>query len=113
MTKSTDTDDKPTENGQASGPVTPPANIKPTTPPNPPADAPVSDEVVPTDPPTQPEPITEDDANKVVYRYVGPGVVSGIPDRDLTVLDAERLVPGQIRAMTVAAPGKQPLYEAV
>lgn len=106
MTKKTDdqTTDDPKD-----GPVTPPTNAEPTTPP----DAPVTDEVVDLGPPTQPEPISEEDANKVVYRFIGHGGVTGVPERDLTVLDVERLVPEQIRLMTVAAPGRYPLYEAV
>jgi hypothetical protein len=65
------------------------------------------------DPPAQPKPISEKDAAKALYRYRGKGTISGVPARDLTVLDVERLTPDQLRAAIVAPPGGKALYEAV
>lgn len=70
-------------------------------------------ETEPADPPKQPKPISEKEAAKAVYRYRGPGSISGVPARDLTILDVERLTPDQLRAATVAAPGGKPMYDAV
>jgi hypothetical protein len=95
-------------------PTAPAADATPTAPETPPVDdqASIASET-PADPPVQPEPIDVKAAEAVVYRYSGTGAIAGVPPRDLTRLDAERLVPEQIRAMVVAAPGRTPIYEAV
>jgi hypothetical protein len=61
----------------------------------------------------EPEPISVEESERVLYRYRGPGAISGIPPRDLTILDVERLTPDQLRAAIVAPPGGKALYEAV
>ena len=65
----------------------------------------------PPPPPAEPPTLTAEDAERVVYRYVGPAEVYGIPARDLTALDVARLTPSQLRDATLAAPGRAPLYE--
>jgi hypothetical protein len=108
MTAKKNDEQKPDANADAA----PPVDATPTTPPEPQPDAAV-ETAAPPEPPAQPEPIAADEAETVVYRYRGPGTVAGVPPRDVTRLDVERLVPEQIRAMVLAAPGRAPLYEAV
>lgn len=44
-------------------------------------------------------PISEAEAERLVYRYIGTDAFDGIPARDLTVLDIERLEPSQRREL--------------
>lgn len=108
MTKKSD-EQKPDANA---GDTAPPVDAEPTAPPEPQPDA-ATEGAAPPEPPAQPEPIAADEAARVVFRYRGPGGVMGVPPRDLTRLDVERLAPEQLRELVLAAPGRTPPYEAV
>lgn len=93
--------------------VAPAANAEPTTPPDHASDTANESEGAPPPSPDSPDPVDEATGLAVTHRYSGARVVSGVPPRDLTALDWERLTPQEIREAIQPGPDGKPLYEAI
>lgn len=63
--------------------------------------------------PPAPDPIDEASEAQVTHRYSGARVITGVPPRDLTALDWERLTPQEIREAIQPGPDGKPLYAAI